>query len=58
MAVFLLRSLLGAEVFSAAGHGRRVFGRERLDSFAAAWIEDLAARGITAGCGDGDLLSG
>ena len=30
-----------------------MFSDVAADSFAAAWIEDLAARGITAGCGDG-----
>ncbi len=52
MAVFLLRSLLGRYYYPPPATGT-VFSDVPADSFAAAWIEDLAARGVTAGCGDG-----
>jgi len=50
MAVFLLKSLLGRFYAPPPATGT-VFSDVSADSFAAAWIEDLAARGITAGCG-------
>ena len=52
MAVFMLRALLGNRYYPPPATGT-VFTDVPADSFAAAWIEDLAARGITAGCGDG-----
>ena len=52
MAVFLLRALLGSRYYPPPATGT-VFTDVPADSFAAPWIEDLAARGITAGCGVG-----
>ena len=52
MAVFLLKSKLGAAYVPPPATGT-VFGDVHVGDFAAAWIEDLANRGITAGCGDG-----
>lgn len=52
MAVFLLRTLLGSRYYPPPATGT-VFADVAADSFAAAWIEDLASRGITVGCGDG-----
>jgi uncharacterized repeat protein (TIGR03803 family) len=52
MAVFLLKSLLTPAYVPPAPTGH-VFGDVPVDAFAAAWIEDLAGRGITAGCGGG-----
>ena len=52
MAVFLLKSLLGRHYFPPPETGT-VFSDVPAGSFAAGWIEDLAARGITAGCGGG-----
>jgi len=53
MAVFLLRALLGGGYTPPPATGT-VFADVAADSFAASWIEDVAARGITAGCGGGD----
>jgi len=52
MAVFLLRALLGAGYTPPPATGS-YFTDVPAGAFAAAWIEDLAARGITAGCGGG-----
>lgn len=52
MAVFLLKSLLGRFYNPSAATGT-VFSDVGFYTFAAAWIEDLAGRGITAGCGGG-----
>ena len=49
MAVFLLRSLLGPGYVPPLPTGK-VFADVPTDAFAAAWIEDLYARGITGGC--------
>jgi uncharacterized delta-60 repeat protein len=49
MAVFLLRSKEGASYVPPPATGT-VFDDVPIDGFAAAWIEELAARGITAGC--------
>lgn len=49
MAVFLLKTLLGSAYAPPAPSGT-VFDDVPVDAFAAAWIEDLASRGITAGC--------
>ena len=49
MAVFLLRSLLGPTYNPPLPTGT-IFADVSVDSFAAAWIEDLYARGITGGC--------
>jgi hypothetical protein len=48
MAVFLLKTLLGSSYVPPAAAG--VFEDVLPGSFAADWIEDLAARSITAGC--------
>jgi hypothetical protein len=53
MAVFLLKSLLGAGYAPPPASGT-VFGDVPEGAFAASWIEDLEARGITSGCGGGN----
>jgi len=50
MAVFLLKSKMGGGYAPPAASGT-VFGDVPAGSFAAAWIEDLAASGVTSGCG-------
>ena len=52
MAVFLLRAKYGTEYSPPPAVG--VFSDVSPGSFAAAWIESLAAEGITAGCGNGN----
>ena len=52
MAVFLLKASLGAAYTPPPATGT-VFTDVPIGAFAAAWIEDLANRGITAGCGAG-----
>ncbi|MGH9379366.1 MAG: choice-of-anchor D domain-containing protein [Thermoanaerobaculia bacterium] len=52
MAVFLLKTLEGPGYAPPACTG--VFGDVPCPSLFAAWIEDLVARGITAGCGGGN----
>jgi S-layer homology domain len=52
MAVFLLRAEHGAAYAPPLATGQ-VFSDVPANSFAAAWIERLAAEGITAGCGNG-----
>jgi uncharacterized delta-60 repeat protein len=49
MAVFLLRSKEGSSYEPPPATGT-VFADVPIDGFAAAWIEELAARNITAGC--------
>ena len=49
MAVFLLKSKFGRVYVPPAASG--TFADVPPSSFAADWIEDLAASGITAGCG-------
>ena len=49
MAVFLLKARLSSSYEPPAASGL-VFEDVPADGFAAAWIEDLAGRGITAGC--------
>ena len=53
MAVFVLRSAHGLDFTPPAATGT-VFTDVPADSFAAAWIEQLAAEGITGGCGGGN----
>ena len=53
MAVFLLKGKLGVCYAPPPATGT-VFADVPAGSFAADWIEDLAARGITGGCGGGD----
>ncbi len=52
MAVFLLRAKHGTNYVPPAPSG--VFGDVPVTYWAAAWIEQLAAEGITAGCGGGN----
>jgi len=52
MAVFLLRAKYGAGYSPPAATG--VFGDVPVEYWAADWIEQLAAKGITAGCGGGN----
>ena len=52
MAVFLLKASLGPAYAPPPATGT-VFTDVPASAFAAAWIEDLAARGITSGCGSG-----
>ncbi len=51
MAVFLLRARYGGNYLPPAPRG--VFSDVGTGYWAAAWIEQLAAEGITGGCGDG-----
>ena len=53
MAVFLLRAEHGPAYAPPPATGT-VFGDVPSDAFAAAWIEALAAEGITGGCGGGN----
>ena len=53
VSVFLLRAKNGSAFAPPAATGS-VFGDVAASSFAAAWIEELAAEGITAGCGGGN----
>jgi hypothetical protein len=52
MAVFLLKALLGSGHAPPPASGT-VFFDVPANGFAAAWIEELADRGITSGCGGG-----
>lgn len=52
MAVFLLRAKYGSSYSPPAATG--IFGDVPLNYWAVHWIEQLAAEGITAGCGNGD----
>ncbi|HWZ85233.1 MAG TPA: S8 family serine peptidase [Thermoanaerobaculia bacterium] len=52
MAVFLLKSKFGASHVPPAATGT-VFTDVPQGSFAADWIEELAALGVTGGCGNG-----
>jgi hypothetical protein len=56
MAVFLLKTLLGSAY--APPVVAQMFGDVPPGSFAADWINDLANRGITAGCGGGNYCPG
>ena len=53
MAVFLLRGIHGSAYTPPAATGA-VFADVPADYWAAAWIEQLAAEGITGGCGNGN----
>jgi hypothetical protein len=53
MAVLLLKASLGASYVPPDATGV-VFGDVPASAFAAAWIEDLHARGISSGCGGGN----
>jgi hypothetical protein len=52
MAIFLLRAKYGSDHVPPPATGQ-VFGDVPAGAFAAAWIEQLAAEGVTAGCGSG-----
>lgn len=52
MAVFMLRAKYGPGYTPPAATGT-IFGDIPIDHWAADWIEQLAAEGITGGCGDG-----
>ena len=52
MAVFLLRAKYGANYSPPPATG--IFADAPLESFAVAWIEQLAVEGITSGCGNGN----
>ena len=53
MAVFLLRAVHGVNYAPPAASGT-MFGDVSASYWAAAWIEQLAAEGVTAGCNGGD----
>jgi uncharacterized repeat protein (TIGR02543 family) len=53
MAVFVLRAAHGSDFTPPTATGT-VFADVPADGFAAAWIEQLAAEGITGGCGGGN----
>ena len=53
MAVFLLRAIYGANYVPPAPSGS--FADVDLSYWAAAWIEQLAAEGISVGCGSGNF---
>ena len=52
MAVFILRAMYGAEYVPPPASGT-VFTDVKTTHWAAPWIEQLAAEGITKGCGKG-----
>jgi hypothetical protein len=54
LAVWLLRAEHGPTYAPPPATGT-VFGDVPADAFAAAWIEQLAAEGITSGCGGGNF---
>jgi hypothetical protein len=54
MAVFLLRGIHGSTYAPPAVGSSTGFGDVRTDHWAAAWIKQLAAEGITGGCGSGN----
>ena len=55
MAVMLLRGKYGAEYVPPAVGGSTGFGDVPTSHWAAAWIKQLAAEGITSGCGGGNF---
>jgi hypothetical protein len=58
MAVFLLRGEHGGSYVPPAVGGTTGFGDVLTSHWAAAWIKQLAAEGITAGCGGGYYCPG
>jgi hypothetical protein len=54
LAVFLLRSMYGAPYLPPEVGDTTGFNDVSIDHWAAAWIKQLAAEGITGGCGDGN----
>lgn len=57
MAVFLLRGIHGSGYTPPTATGI-VFGDVPTNAFAAAWIEQMVAEGITSGCGNGNYCPG
>ena len=53
MAIFILRGMHGSAYVPPAASGT-VFADVPLGAFAVDWIEQLAAEGVTAGCGGGN----
>jgi len=53
MAIFLLKTLLTSSYVPPPAVG--MFGDVAIANPFAPWIEDLATRGIAAGCGSGDF---
>lgn len=53
MAVFLLRAKYGGNYTPPPASGK-IFKDVPANAFAAAWIEQLVAEGVTSGCGGGD----
>ncbi|MBI3162674.1 MAG: S-layer homology domain-containing protein [Chloroflexi bacterium] len=53
MAIFILRGMHGSAYVPPTATGA-VFGDVPAGAFAADWIEQLAAEGVTAGCGGGN----
>ncbi|HNO32298.1 MAG TPA: S-layer homology domain-containing protein, partial [Anaerolineales bacterium] len=53
MAVFLLKGIHGSSYAPPAVNGNTGFNDVASDYWAAAWIKQLAAEGITGGCGVG-----
>ncbi len=56
MAIFLLRAKHGPDYTPPPATG--IFSDVGVGRFAAAWIEQFAAEGISAGCGTGDFCPG
>jgi trimeric autotransporter adhesin len=56
MSVFLLATLEGSGYTPPPATGT-MFADVPVGAFAAAWIEELARRGVTAGCGGGNFCS-
>ncbi len=54
MAIFLLKGVHGSNYVPPAVNGNTGFGDVAADYWAAAWIKQLAAEGITGGCGGGN----
>ena len=54
MAIFILRAEHGSAYTPPAALGT-VFGDVSVSTFGAAWIEQLAAEGVTGGCGGGNF---
>ncbi|MBK8617577.1 MAG: S-layer homology domain-containing protein [Anaerolineales bacterium] len=53
MAIFLLKGIHGSGYTPPAVNGTTNFADVATDHWAAAWIKQLAAEGITSGCGNG-----
>ncbi len=54
MAIFLLKGVHGSSYTPPAVNGSTGFTDVSADYWAAAWIKQLAAEGITSGCGNGN----